>query len=134
MQANDVRLLRVSAACAVAAGAVASLIGGVVAGSEGLVGAVLATAVVLVFFSIGQIAIGRVSRGNPVLMMNMALVTYIAQIGLLVLVLTLVQDIGALDIAVFAFSILGTCFAWIGAQIWVFGKLKIAYVDTDGQR
>jgi ATP synthase protein I len=134
MQANDVRLLRGSAVVTAAAGVVAAIAALLAAGTKGLIGALFATVVVLVFFSIGQVAIGRISKKNPYMIMNMALFTYIVQIMLLGLVLFLFKGTTAFDTKVFGLTILGATLVWVASQVYVFTKLKIAYVEPDGER
>jgi len=134
MQANDVRLLRGSAVFTVAAGAIAAIAALFAVGGKGVIAAVFATAVVLVFFGIGQIAIGRISRTNPLMMMNMALFTYMVQIVLLGVVLFLFKDTEAFDTQVFGLTILGATLVWVASQVWVFTRLKIAYVEPNGER
>lgn len=134
MQANDVRLLRGSAVFTVAAGAIAAIAALFAVGGKGVIAAVFATAVVLVFFGIGQIAIGRISRANPLMIMNMALFTYMVQIVLLGVVLFLFKDTKAFDTQVFGLTILGATLVWVASQVWVFTTLKIAYVEPNGER
>ncbi|MEU0938469.1 MULTISPECIES: hypothetical protein [unclassified Embleya] len=134
MQANDVRLLRGSVVFTTAAGVIAAIAAFFAAGGKGLLGAVFATVVVLAFFAIGQVAIGRISRDNPLMMMNMALFTYIVQILLLGLVLFLFKDTKAFDTKVFGLTILGATLVWVASQVWIFTRLKIAYVEPDGER
>ncbi|MGW1990537.1 hypothetical protein OG948_24070 [Embleya sp. NBC_00888] len=120
--------------CTTGAGVIAAIAAFFAAGGKGLLGAVLATVVVLVFFAIGQLAIGRISRNNPLMMMNMALFTYIVQILLLGLVLFLFKDTKAFDTKVFGLTILGATLVWVASQVWIFTRLKIAYVEPDGER
>ncbi|MDI2128161.1 hypothetical protein [Yinghuangia seranimata] len=134
MQANDARLLRGSAIPTAAVAIVAMVVGAVVAGGKGLIGAAFASVVVLVFFSLGQIAIGKITNGNPMLIMNMAMLTYLAQVGGIAILLFAFADATWFDTKVFAIVILCATVVWIAAQVRVFSKLKIAYVEPDGKR
>jgi ATP synthase protein I len=134
MQANDARLLRGSAVPTAVVGVIAMVVGTVAGGPKGLLGAAFGAVLVIGFFALGLVAVGRITQGNPILIMNMGMLTYLLQVGALAIVLFLFQDTKAFDTKVFALTILAGAIVWVVAQVRVFGKLKIAYVEPDGER
>ena len=77
----DSLVLRWAGLATLAAGVIAVLIGLAVSGLGGAVGAAIAVAIVVVFFSIGQLILGSVLRNNPQMAMTVALMTYLVKIG-----------------------------------------------------
>lgn len=132
MQAHDAQIIRGAAIPTAVAGLVTAVVCLVVAGWPGLVGALFGVAVVAAFFSAGRIATGRVARSNPLLLMNVALLTYLVQIAALGLLLILFRDTTAFDTKAFAWTILVSTLVWVTAEVRAFNRLKILYVDPDG--
>ncbi len=65
------------------AGTAGTVWGAVVAGVPGLIAGVMATAVVLLFFGLGQVVVQRVLANNPALGLNVALGVYLGQVVVL---------------------------------------------------
>jgi ATP synthase protein I len=133
MQVHDAQILRGAAIPTAVAGVVLLIAGALIAGAEGALGAAVAVLLVGAFFSVGMVVIAWASRINPMMMMNVALFTYLVKIVLLFVFLTAFQDTKAFDTKVFAFSLLISTLVWTGAQARAFSKLKILYVDPDGK-
>lgn len=134
MQAHDARLLRGSVVPTAAVGLVASLIGLAVAGSKGLIGGLFATVVVLVFFSAGLLAIGKITKGHPIMIMNLGMFTYLIQIIALGMVLWAFKGTTAFNTKAFAFTILAGAITWVISQVWTFTRLRIAYVEPESEQ
>lgn len=113
-------------------GLVALIIGLVSAGTGGAVGAVLATVLVLGFFSVGQVVLGSVLRTNPQMAMTVALTTYLVKIGVLFVFIILFADTTMFDTKVFAATVVACTVAWTVAEVWVFARTKVLYVDAGG--
>ena len=77
MQASYGRILRRAAVPTAAAAAVMIALSGAIGGVKGLTGALLGVALVIVFFGISVIAVGRAARVSPQAMMITALATYV---------------------------------------------------------
>jgi ATP synthase protein I len=113
MQVHDAQILRGAAIPTAAAG--------------------LSVAVVVgAFFSAGRLATGRVAKSNPLLLMNVAIITYLAQIAVLGVLLVLFRDTAAFDTKAFAWAILVSTLVWVIAEVRAFRRLKMLYVDPDG--
>ena len=87
MPSHDARIIRGAAIPTAVAGLIAAVIAAAVVGTKGLIGAVFATLLVMAFFSSGQVALDRLTRNNPQIMMAAALLVYTTQILLVAVVL-----------------------------------------------
>jgi ATP synthase protein I len=131
MQRQDVAILRGAAVPTVVAAVVVIAAAALLAGAKGAVGAALGVVIVAVFFSVGVAAIGWASRVNPLMMLNVALLTYLVKIILLAVLLVAFKGTTAFDTKAFAWSILVSTLVWIGAELRTFSRQRILYVDPD---
>jgi ATP synthase protein I len=113
-------------------GVVAVLIGLAASGAGGAIGAAIAVAIVLVFFSIGQLILGSVLRNNPQMAMTVALMTYLVKLGVLFVFIILFADTTLFDTKVFAATVVVCTIAWTSAEVWVFSRTKVLYVEPGG--
>jgi ATP synthase protein I len=131
MPSNDARILRGAAIPTAVAGIIAMVISFAVAGGKGLLGALFGTLLVMAFFSFGQVALDRLTRSNPQIMMAAALLVYTTQILLVGIVLAVFKDTELFNRQAFAFTLLGCALIWTGFQVRGALKAKTFYVDTD---
>ncbi|MFJ9806853.1 hypothetical protein ACIRTB_01250 [Streptomyces sp. NPDC101158] len=131
MPSNDARTLLLTAVPTAAVGAVATVVSGVVAGGKGALGAVVGTAVVLLFMGIGLVVLQRTAKRLPQLFQAMGLMLYTAQLLVLFIFLALLKDTSAFDFKAFAFTLLATTIVWVAAQARAYMKAKIMYVDPE---
>ncbi|GAA4864548.1 hypothetical protein ACGFX4_01190 [Kitasatospora sp. NPDC048365] len=131
MPSHDARILRGAAIPTAVAGLIAVAIATAVAGSKGLIGALLATLVVMGFFSFGQVALDRLTRNNPQMMMAAGLLVYTTQILLIAIVLAVFKNTSLFDTKVFGFTLLGCALIWTGFQVRGAMKAKMYYVQPD---
>ncbi|MFB7863569.1 MULTISPECIES: hypothetical protein [unclassified Streptomyces] len=131
MPSNDARTLLLTAVPTAAVGAVATVVSGVVAGGKGALGAVVGTAVVLLFMGIGLVVLQRTAKKLPQLFQAMGLMLYTAQLLVLFIFLALLKDTSAFDFKAFAFTLLATTIVWVAAQARAYMKAKIMYVDPE---
>ncbi len=110
-------------------GIAAVVLGSVFAGSEGFIGALFGAVLVIVFFSVGQIVIAGVMKNAPEMAMTAALLTYLVKIGVLFVIIILFADTTAFNTKVFALTVVACTIAWTVAEVWVYGKTKVLYVD-----
>jgi ATP synthase protein I len=110
-------------------GIAAVILGAVFAGSEGFIGALFGAVLVIVFFSVGQIVIAGVMKNAPEMAMTVALLTYLVKIGVLFVIIILFADTTAFNTKVFALTVVACTIAWTVAEVWVYGKSKVLYVD-----
>jgi ATP synthase protein I len=129
MQAEDVRALRQSAVPTALAGALAIGVGAAVSGIKGALGALLALAVVTVFFSISAYVVGRAAKVSPQAMMIAALSSYMVKILALAVILSAFQGTTLFNGKVFGFSAIALVLVWSGMQVRTMVTSKILYVE-----
>ena len=136
MPSIDRLVLRVSIPVTVAVGIVAAVIGALVAADPGkaLLGAAIGTVIVVAFFTVGQVVVGAVLRTAPQMAMSVALMVYLAKIGILFIFIILFQGTTAFDTKVFALTIVACTLAWTVAEVWIFARTKVLYVDPQQER
>ncbi|MEU8763037.1 hypothetical protein [Streptomyces sp. NPDC048659] len=131
MPSNDARLLLHTAVPTAAAGAIATVVSGVVAGGKGALGAVVGTLVVILFMGLGLLVLQRTAKKLPQLFQAMGLMLYTAQLLVLFIFLALLKDTSAFDFKAFAFTLLATTVVWVAAQARAYMKAKIMYVEPE---
>lgn len=129
MPSNDARLLLHTAVPTAAAGVIATVVSGVVAGGKGALGAVVGTLVVILFMGLGLVVLQRTAKKLPQLFQAMGLMLYTAQLLVLFIFLALLKDTSAFDFKAFAFTLLATTVVWVAAQARAYMKAKIMYVE-----
>lgn len=136
MPSIDRLVLRVSIPVTVAVGIVAAVIGALVASDPGkaLLGAGIGTLIVVAFFTVGQVVVGAVLRSAPQMAMSVALMVYLLKIGVLFIFIILFQGTTAFDTKVFALTIVACTLAWTIAEVWIFARTKVLYVDPQQDR
>jgi ATP synthase protein I len=125
----DALVLKRAGILTVVAGAIITIISAILAGSAGVIGAIFATVVVVIFFSAGQLTLGKVLRTNPELAMSVALVIYLAKIGILFVLIILFADTTLFNTKVFAITVVICTLVWTAAEVWIFARTKVLYVD-----
>ncbi|MFC4504115.1 MULTISPECIES: hypothetical protein [Streptomyces] len=131
MPSNDVRILAQAAVPTLAAGAIAAVVSGVVAGGKGAVGAVVGTVIVIAFMGIGLYVLQRTAKSLPQLFQAMGLMLYAAQILLLFIFMAAFKNTTLFNPRAFAVTLVVATLAWIAAQTRAHMKAKILYVEPD---
>ena len=134
MPSNDARILLQAAVPTAAVGAIAAVVSGVVAGGKGVVGAVVATLVVILFMGIGLYVLQRTAKSLPHLFQAMGLLLYTAQILLLFIFVAVFKNTSLFNPKSFALTLVVTTLVWIGAQARAHMKAKILYVEPDSSK
>ncbi len=115
-------------------GIVATVIGGLVAGSQGVIGGVLGTVLVIVFFSVGQLILGSVLKNNPQSALLVAMALYIVKIVVLLGLLLALQHATFFAPRVFAATIVACTLTWTFVEVWYFSRTKVLYVEPEVRR
>ncbi|TAK70725.1 MAG: hypothetical protein EPO13_02350 [Actinomycetota bacterium] len=135
MRSTDAATLRGAAVPTVIVGLVAIIVSAIAASGKGALGAVIGTAVVLVFFSAGQLALQRVLATRPELSLTVAVALYTVKIAVLFVLLLLFQDTTAFDTKAFALTVVACTLAWTTAEVVQHTRAKPLYVDpVDGHQ
>jgi ATP synthase protein I len=133
MPAVYARIARRSALVTAVAAVIMAAIGLGVAGGKGLLGAVLGTALVAVFFAISVFAVGRAARISPQAMMITAMATYIAKILILLLFVVRFANTTVFNTRLFGLTALACILVWCFAQVYWSLRLKFLYVEPHGE-
>jgi ATP synthase protein I len=134
MLANYAGIVRRSVVTTAAAGVVMAVICLAVGGSKGLLGAVLGIALVAVFFAISVVAVGRAAKVSPQAMMITAMTTYIAKILILLFFVVRFASSTTFNTRLFGLTAIVCILAWTASQVTWSLRLKIPYVEPDGER
>lgn len=129
MQSNDARILRGAAIIAAPVGIVATVVSALVAGEKGLIGGVVALAVVAVFFGCGSAALMRITQDKPQVAMSAGMLVYAVQILLIGVFIVVFGNTTLFNGRAFALSLLVTALAWVGGQVRQSLTSKMLYVD-----
>lgn len=131
MQVNDARILRGAAIPAAPLGVVATVVSVLVAGEKGLIGALVALAVVAVFFGLGFAALMRLTQDKPQVVMTAGMLVYAVQILLIGVFIIVFSGTTLFNSRAFALTLLVTALAWVGGQVRYTLTAKLLYVDPD---
>jgi len=129
MQADDVRALRQSAVATATVGVLCAVVGGVVSGGKGVLGAVVAILVVSLFFAISTMAVTRAARVSPQFMMIAAIGTYTAKILALAVLSSLFKDTTLFNGRVFGVTAIVCVLMWCAGQIRAFVTARTLIVE-----
>src|ERR1035437_6070011 len=134
MQASYGPIARRSAVFAAAAGAIMLVLSGILGGAKGLVGAALGVALGAVFFALSVLAVGRAARVSPQAMMVAALATFFVKIIVLLFLVARFGTTTAFNGRLFGLTAIVCILVWSGAQVMWSLRLKVPYVEPDGER
>ena len=125
---NEVQLLKGALTPTLIVGLIALIAATVLRGQSGLIGALLAQTVVLIYFIV-HILISRISGNlDPMSTMALALFSYFAKfllLGAFLWALTRYTSRDTIDRASFGASAIALTFAWLGGEIASYLKLKV---------
>jgi ATP synthase protein I len=106
----------------------------ILGGAKGLLGSVLGVALVAVFFAISIIAVSRAAKVSPQAMMITALTSYMIKILVLLFVVAKFSGTTAFNGRLFGLTAIVCVLAWTFSQVFWSMKLKVLYVEPDGER
>jgi ATP synthase protein I len=127
-------IVRRSAAVTAATAAVMVAVSAAVAGGKGVLGALLGTALVVVFFAISVVAVSAAARVSPQAMMITAIGTYVLKILVLILLLSRYSSTTAFSPRMFGLTALACILAWTFSQVAWSLRLRVPYVEPEGKR
>jgi len=131
--ASYARVVRRSAAlCSVVAVAMVAICAAV-AGTKGLYGALVGIAIVAAFFGISIVAVSRAAKVNPMVMMAVAMATYVIKILAFMVVLVLLRHVTAFNPRTLGVTAVVLILAWSGAQVITMMRTKMLYVTPEEQ-
>jgi len=130
-QADDpyAAMLRGGAVPASAVVAISTVVFAVVDGSQGLAGALTATAVVVATFASSMVALRRTARMDPLVVFLVAMVVYMTKVLLLGLFLLLFKDATWMSPLAFALTAIAASLAWTTGEVVAFARVRTAIYD-----
>jgi ATP synthase protein I len=134
MSADYARIARRSGAVAAAVAAVMVALSAALAGGKGLLAALIAVAIVALFFGISVLAVGRAARVSPQAMMATAVATYLVKILILLFLVGQFQNTTAFNPRLFGLTAIVLVLVYSAAQVIWSMRLKMLYVEPDGKR
>jgi len=127
-------IARRSAVVTAGAALIMVVLSAVLGGAKGLLGSVLGVALVAAFFAISIGAVNWAARISPQAMMITALTTYLAKILVLIILVARFGNTTAFNGRLFGLTAIICILVWSGAQILWSMRLKMLYVEPDGER
>jgi ATP synthase protein I len=134
MPANYAVILRRSAMLTAPVALLMIVLGAILGGSKGLLGAALGVGLVIVFFGISVLVVGRAAKVSPQAMMIAAIATYLAKIIVLLVLVGIFQDSTAFNARFFGLTVIVCVLAYSAAQMVWSIRLKMLYVEPDRDR
>jgi len=110
------------------------VLGALLGGAKGLLGAVLGVALVIAFFGISVLVVGRFARVSPQAMMMAAIATYLIKILVLLFLVGRFQDSTAFNPRIFGITAIVCVLTYSAAQMIWSMRLKMLYVEPDRDR
>ena len=129
MLASYAQIVRRAAALTAIAAAIMVGVSAAIVGEKGLVGALVGVAVVMVFFGISIVVVGRAAKISPPAMMVAALVTFLVKIVALAFVVSAMRGTTAFSTRTLGFVAIGCLLVWSVAQVVTAMKIKMLYVE-----
>jgi ATP synthase protein I len=129
MQQNDARILRGAAIIAAPVGVVATAVSAVLAGEKGLMGGLVAVAVVGIFFAFGSWALMTMTAERPQVAMAAGMLVYAVQILMIGVFIVVFRDTTLFNGKAFGLTLLVTALSWVGGQVKQSLTSRMLYVD-----
>ena len=110
------------------------VLGALLGGAKGLLGAALGVALVIAFFGISVLVVGRFAKVSPQAMMMAAIATYLIKILVLLFLVGRFQDSTAFNPRIFGITAIVCVLTYSAAQMIWSMRLKMLYVEPDRDR
>ena len=131
MLAKYATIVRRAGALTAVAAAIMVAVSAALVGVKGLIGALIGVAVVVVFFGLSVLVVGRAARVSPSAMMVAAMITYLVKIVLLAVVVSSLNGTTAFSTRTLGFVAIGCILVWSATQAVTAMKLKMLYVEPE---
>jgi ATP synthase protein I len=133
MLASYATVARRAAALTAIAAAIMVGLSAALVGVRGLIGALVAVAIVTVFFGISILVVGKAAKISPGAMMVAALATFLVKIVALMVVVSALMGTTAFSTRTLGFVAIGCILTWSAAQVITAIKVKMLYVEPTGK-
>jgi ATP synthase protein I len=127
-------ILRRSAVITAPVAVVMVVLSAILGGARGLVGALIGVGVVAAFFGISALAMFWAARRSPSATMATAVITYLVKVAVLLFLVARYSGTTAFNGKLFGFTVIVCVVTWTMSQVMVSARLKLPYVEPDGER
>jgi ATP synthase protein I len=134
MSAYYAVILRRSALLTVPVALIMIVLAAILGGTKGLLGAAIGVALVIAFFGISVLVVGRAAKVSPQAMMAAAVGTYLVKILVLIILVGAFQNSTAFNGKWFGLTVIVCVIAYSAAQVVSSMRLKMLYVEPDRDR
>ena len=131
MLAKYATVVRRAGALTALAAAIMVAVSAALVGVKGLIGALVAVAIVIAFFGISVLVVGRAARISPQAMMVAAMVTYLVKIVALAVIVSALNGTTAFSTRTLGFVAIGCILVWSATQVITAVKVKMLYVEPE---
>jgi ATP synthase protein I len=131
MLASYATVVRRAVGPTAAVAAVIVAVSAALVGTKGLIGALLGVALVIVFFGISIVVVGRAARISQAAMMVAALATFLVKIVVLAVVVSSLNGTTAFSTRTLGFTAIGCILAWNAAQVIAAMRVRMLYVEPE---
>jgi ATP synthase protein I len=130
MEPGDLRIVRAGVLTTSAVGVLVVIAAGLLAGTKGIYGALLGTALAMAFFAVTIVAVSAAGRVATELMLPAALGTYLVKVVGIGLALWLLRDTTAFNRPAFALAtVIGAC-VFLVAEVRFALRARTPYVEA----
>jgi ATP synthase protein I len=131
MMAVYAQVIRRSAVITFAVAAVMVAISAGVSGVKGLIGSLIGIAVVMVFFGISVLVVGRAMKVNPQMVMIAALGSYLVKFIALAILMIWLSKSTAFSGPLLGLTAIVCILTWSASQVITSMRLKVPYVEPE---
>lgn len=125
------QVIRRSAVITFAVAAVMVAISAGVSGVKGLIGSLIGIAVVMVFFGISVLVVGRAMKVNPQMVMIAALGSYLVKFIALAILMIWLSKSTAFSGPLLGLTAIVCILTWSASQVITSMRLKVPYVEPE---
>ncbi len=122
-------MLRTAGLATLIVGLISIILAGIFRGKDGLIGALVATVLVLLFFGIGNLVLNWALKHHPQIALSIALLTYVVKIGVLFLLIIAFANTTLFNTKVFALVVVICTITWTMAEVVLWSKSRVLYVE-----
>lgn len=109
---------------AVVVAVVAVVVAGLLAGGTGVAAALSGAVLVLVICALGPLVMGWTAQTEPLMVMGIAMISFVTKLGVLLVLFLVVDALGLLDTRVFALSVGAVAIAFIAGETIAFARSR----------
>jgi ATP synthase protein I len=134
MMASYASVVRRSAALTSVVAAVMIGVCAGIAGAKGVYGSLVGIGIVVAFFGISILAVGRAAKVSPMVMMGVAMATYIVKIIAFMILVVALRNVTVFNDKMLGFTAIVLIIAWSIAQVVTMMRARMLYVTPEEER